>query len=83
MNYIIIETFGGPEYAIIVTDTEGNNLIFDSRDEAEAEAADCQDGLIVEIRWNPKSPAVAPQQTGVAAAIKVLKGQLELLKKSW
>ena len=49
MSYIVIETFGGPEYAIIVTDTDGNNLVFDTREEAEAEAADCQDGLVVEI----------------------------------
>ncbi len=49
MSYIIIEKFGGAEYAIIVTDTNGNNLVFDEREEAEQEAADCQDGLIVEL----------------------------------
>lgn len=49
MNYIIIETHGGPEYAIIVTDTNGNNLVFEAQEEAEKEAADCQDGLIVEL----------------------------------
>jgi hypothetical protein len=49
MSYIIVETHGGPEYAIIVTDTNGNNLVFDTREEAEKEAADCQDGLIVEF----------------------------------
>lgn len=47
MEYIIIERHGGAEYAIIVTDPDGNNLVFDSREEAEAEAADCQDGLII------------------------------------
>jgi len=47
--YIIIETHGGPEYAIIVTDQEGNNLVFETHEEAETEAADCQDGLIVEL----------------------------------
>jgi hypothetical protein len=50
MNYIVIETFGGPEYAIIVTDKDGNNLIFDSYEDAEKEAGDWQDGIIVELR---------------------------------
>jgi hypothetical protein len=49
MCYLIIETFGGPKYAIIVTDQEGNNLVFEKREDAEAEAADCQDGMIVEL----------------------------------
>jgi hypothetical protein len=49
MSYIVIERFSGAEYAIIVTDTNGNNLVFDEREKAEQEAADCQDGLIVEL----------------------------------
>lgn len=49
MNYIFIETHGGPEYVAIVTDTDGNNLVFEIRAAAEAGAADCQDGLIVEV----------------------------------
>jgi hypothetical protein len=49
MSFIIIETFGGPEYAIIVTDTNGNNLVFENREEAGQEAVNCQDGLIVEL----------------------------------
>ncbi|MDB5091214.1 MAG: hypothetical protein JWR09_5208 [Mucilaginibacter sp.] len=49
MSYIIIETFGGPEYAIIVTDTDGNNLVFESLVEAQQEAADCQCFVIVKI----------------------------------
>ncbi|WPV01923.1 hypothetical protein SNE26_09070 [Mucilaginibacter sp. cycad4] len=49
MSYIIIERHGGPEYAIIVTDEEGNNLVFDERSEAEKEATDCQDAVIIEI----------------------------------
>lgn len=48
-QYLVLEMHGGPEYAAICTDTDGNTLVFDSRKEAEAEAADCQDGLIVEI----------------------------------
>jgi len=49
MSYLIIEKHGGAEYAIIVTDQDGNNLVFENREEAETEAADCQDGLIVEL----------------------------------
>jgi len=49
MCYIVIERFGGAAYAAICTDTDGNNLVFDTREEAEQEAADCQDGLVVEI----------------------------------
>jgi hypothetical protein len=47
--FILIETHGGAQYAAIVTDTDGNNRIFDNRETAEAEAADCQDPVIVEL----------------------------------
>lgn len=49
MSFIVIEMFGGPEYAIIVTDQSGNNFIFEMQDEAEKEAANCQDGLVVDL----------------------------------
>jgi hypothetical protein len=49
MSYIIIEKHGGPEYAIIVTDQNGNNLVFENCEDAETVAADCQDGLIIEL----------------------------------
>jgi hypothetical protein len=49
MSYIIIETHGGALCAIVCTDTNGNNLVFETREDAEQEAADCQDGLIVEL----------------------------------
>ncbi|MDB5004363.1 MAG: hypothetical protein JWQ34_2588 [Mucilaginibacter sp.] len=49
MSYIIIEAIGGAECAIIVTDENGSNLIFDTKEEAEIEATDCQDCIIVEI----------------------------------
>lgn len=49
MSYIIIETHGGPEYAIIVMDTDGNNLVFATLEKAEKEASDCQDALVIEI----------------------------------
>jgi hypothetical protein len=47
MSYIVIEKHGGPEYAIIATDENGNNLVFETPEEAEKEAGDCQDGLVV------------------------------------
>jgi hypothetical protein len=49
MSYIVIETFGGPEYAIIATDEDGNNLVFEELEKAEEEAENCQDGLIVKF----------------------------------
>jgi hypothetical protein len=49
MAFIILETHGGPEYAIVVTDEEGNNLVFESFGDAVAEAAGCQDGMVVHI----------------------------------
>lgn len=49
MSFIVIECHGGPQYAAICTDEEGNNLVFDTREEAETEANDCQDGLVVEL----------------------------------
>lgn len=48
-QYLVLEMHGGAEYAAICTDKEGKNLVFDCRPDAEAEAADCQDGLIVEL----------------------------------
>lgn len=47
--FIVIEIFGGAEYASIVTDEDGDNKIFDTAEEALAEANDCQDGQVVEI----------------------------------
>lgn len=49
MAYIVIEKHGGPGYAIIVTDEDGNNKVFDTEEEAEREAAECQDGMVVYI----------------------------------
>lgn len=49
MSYIVIELFGGAEYTAITTDTEGNNLVFENREDAEKEAAECQNGIVIEI----------------------------------
>lgn len=47
--WIVIEKHGGPEYAIIVTNEDGENKIFETEEEAQAEADDCQDGIIVRL----------------------------------
>ena len=49
MNYIVLECHGGAEYASIVIDEEGNNKVFDGREEAQLEADQCQDGKVIEI----------------------------------
>lgn len=47
--YIVIETHGGAEYAIICCDYDGNNLVFDTIEEAEEQRELCQAGIIVKI----------------------------------
>ncbi len=47
--FIVIETHGGPEYAIIVTDKDGNNKVFDDYNKAKREANRCQDGIVIEL----------------------------------
>lgn len=47
MEYIVIEKHGGWEYSAIVTDEDGNVKIFDKLEDAEMEASDCQDGIVV------------------------------------
>lgn len=47
--YIVIECHGGPEYACIVTDQDGKNKVFETFEEAQYEAEDCQDGKVVEL----------------------------------
>ncbi|HVW95763.1 MAG TPA: hypothetical protein VHA56_07330 [Mucilaginibacter sp.] len=49
MTYIVIEIHGGAECAAIITDEDGNNKVFDERTDAETEAADCQDGIVIEL----------------------------------
>ena len=46
--YIIIELFD-KTFPTIVTNEEGIPLVFEDKNEAEIEAEDCQNGLIVDI----------------------------------
>jgi len=41
--------FSAAPSTLIASDTDGNNLVFENRADAEAEASDCQDGVIVEL----------------------------------
>lgn len=47
--FIVIEIHGGAQYATIVTDENGQNKIFDTNEEAQKEANECQHGIIVEV----------------------------------
>ncbi len=49
MKYLVLELFGGLEYAAIVTDEEGNVKVFDNLKDAMSEANDCQKGFVVSI----------------------------------
>lgn len=47
--YLVIEKHGGPEFAIIVTNEDGSNKVFDDNESAQKEADDCQDGIVIEL----------------------------------
>ncbi|WP_295794646.1 hypothetical protein [Mucilaginibacter sp.] len=47
MSFIVIEKWNGLNS--VCTDEDGETLEFGSREEAMAEAAECQQGVIVEI----------------------------------
>lgn len=47
MLYIVLEKFGGAEYASIVTDENGNYKVFNNIEEAQKEANDCQNGIVI------------------------------------
>jgi RNA-splicing ligase RtcB len=48
-TFLVMECHGGAENAGIVTDEEGNNKVFDTLQEAQDEADDCQDGKVIEL----------------------------------
>jgi hypothetical protein len=47
--YIVIETFDSSYPSIVVDMESGMPLLFDTKEEAEAEADECQMGIVVEI----------------------------------
>jgi len=48
--FIVIETWPDPESACVVVDPEsGKTLTFKTREEAQAEADQCQAGKVVEV----------------------------------
>ena len=47
--YIVIETWPDAYSAAIVTDEDGNNMVFETEEQAQQEAADCQDGKVISI----------------------------------
>ena len=47
--YIVLECHGGAEYTIVCMNEDGTNMVFDNHQEAQDEADNCQDGLVVEI----------------------------------
>lgn len=49
MSYIVIEKFGGAEYATIVIDENGKNKVFETIEEAQGEADECQDGIVIKV----------------------------------
>ena len=45
--FIVIEKHGGWEYATVISDHLGISRVFDTLEEAQKEADDCQDGIVV------------------------------------
>jgi len=47
--FIVIELHGGPEYATICMNENGENLVFDDYESAKEYSENCQDPLIVAV----------------------------------
>ena len=47
--YIVIEKFGGAEHATIATDSNGNNLVFETLEEAQLQLSNFHHPLIIKI----------------------------------
>jgi len=45
--FIVIETFSNARTAAIITEPDGMNKVFNNRKDAEAEALQCQDGIVL------------------------------------
>ena len=48
-EFLVLETHGGLQYAYVCTDDEGQVRVFDKIEDAQAEADDCQDGIVIEF----------------------------------
>lgn len=48
MSFIVLEIHGGAKYATICIDENGENLVFDCMEDAQKEADNCQEALIIE-----------------------------------
>lgn len=59
--FVVIER-QNPEYPIIVTNEEGQPKLFYNIDEATAEMDDCQDGIVVDLLYEPPAPYYTPEQ---------------------
>lgn len=49
--YIVIEKHGGAQYATIVTDENGDNKVFENKADAQIEADDCLDGMVIQMLY--------------------------------
>ena len=48
--YIVIEQFGGAEYAIICCNEDGQILLYETNEDADRYAKEeCQDGVVVDL----------------------------------
>lgn len=47
--YLIIELHGGAEYAYIITDTDGSNMVFETEEAAQLEANNCHKPFIINV----------------------------------
>jgi len=48
--YVVIEAFGGAEYAGVCTNEDGTNKVFDNKLEADNFArVECQKGIVVDV----------------------------------
>lgn len=48
MRYIVIDDFNG--YINLVLDKDGNTKVFDTLQDAQDEAKECQNGMVVKLK---------------------------------
>lgn len=49
MEYIVVDAMNGAQNAFVLSNEEGEVRIFDTPEEAQAEADECQHGVVVPI----------------------------------